>query len=360
MVDVGPGLFTGLRVGVATAQGLAQGLGIGVLAVSSLEVLAAQAAGRGLARCGAGGGRRAGAARCFTAAYEGGGAVPDELLPPALRRPVDLAAVRLRGARRGQVRRRRWRSATARGATPASCARPRVVVAPPGLRAGRRRRPWWRSGLPACAGAPSPCRPRPLAPLYLRHPTPRINWVQREPARARSRDPGTRARAGADAPPGHEVGPRHRGARLPRAVVARRSSPRSSPSATAAPTRWPRTAGGWSATAASCSWARRRTSPRIAVAPEYQGHGVATVLLLDAVHTALDEGARHLSLEVATGNERRPGPLPALRLRAGRRTQALLPGDRRGRLCDVGLRPQLAGLRGAPGRHRPSGWLRRP
>ncbi len=39
-VDVGPGLFTGLRVGVATAKGLAEGLGIGVLGCSSLEVLA--------------------------------------------------------------------------------------------------------------------------------------------------------------------------------------------------------------------------------------------------------------------------------------------------------------------------------
>jgi tRNA threonylcarbamoyladenosine biosynthesis protein TsaB len=39
-VDLGPGLFTGLRVGVSTAKGLAQGLGIGVLGVTSLEILA--------------------------------------------------------------------------------------------------------------------------------------------------------------------------------------------------------------------------------------------------------------------------------------------------------------------------------
>jgi tRNA threonylcarbamoyladenosine biosynthesis protein TsaB len=39
-VDVGPGLFTGLRVGVATAKGLVQGLGIGAIGVTSLETLA--------------------------------------------------------------------------------------------------------------------------------------------------------------------------------------------------------------------------------------------------------------------------------------------------------------------------------
>jgi len=45
-VDVGPGLFTGLRVGVATAKALAQALGVGVVAVTSLDVLASAAAGR--------------------------------------------------------------------------------------------------------------------------------------------------------------------------------------------------------------------------------------------------------------------------------------------------------------------------
>jgi tRNA threonylcarbamoyladenosine biosynthesis protein TsaB len=47
-VDVGPGLFTGLRVGMAAAKGLAQSLGIGVMGATSLDILTAGAAAAGL------------------------------------------------------------------------------------------------------------------------------------------------------------------------------------------------------------------------------------------------------------------------------------------------------------------------
>jgi tRNA threonylcarbamoyladenosine biosynthesis protein TsaB len=46
-VDIGPGLFTGLRVGVAAAKGLAQSLGCRVLGATSLDILTAGAAQSG-------------------------------------------------------------------------------------------------------------------------------------------------------------------------------------------------------------------------------------------------------------------------------------------------------------------------
>jgi tRNA threonylcarbamoyladenosine biosynthesis protein TsaB len=46
-VDIGPGLFTGLRVGIAAAKGLAQSLGLGVIGATSLDILTAAASGAG-------------------------------------------------------------------------------------------------------------------------------------------------------------------------------------------------------------------------------------------------------------------------------------------------------------------------
>ena len=44
VVDAGPGLFTGIRVGIATGQGLSAMLGVPIMAASSLDALALRAA----------------------------------------------------------------------------------------------------------------------------------------------------------------------------------------------------------------------------------------------------------------------------------------------------------------------------
>ncbi len=59
----------------------------------------------------------------------------------------------------------------------------------------------------------------------------------------------------------------------------------------------------------------------IAVAPQWHGNRIGTVLLVDLVRTAVERGARHLTLEVRVGNE------PALAL------------YRRFGMAPVGVRP---------------------
>ncbi len=91
-VGVGPGSFTGLRVGIAFGQGLALGLGVPVVGVGSLAAMAA--AGRGALRLALLDARRG---EVFAAAYDATGR---ELLAPlALARETAIAeaAGRLEG-----------------------------------------------------------------------------------------------------------------------------------------------------------------------------------------------------------------------------------------------------------------------
>ncbi|MGH9116139.1 MAG: tRNA (adenosine(37)-N6)-threonylcarbamoyltransferase complex dimerization subunit type 1 TsaB [Acidimicrobiales bacterium] len=83
-VDVGPGLFTGLRVGVATAKALASALGVAIVACSSLEVLAAPHANSGRPVAAVVDARRG---EVFWALYRAGMVVTE----PAVASPADLA-----------------------------------------------------------------------------------------------------------------------------------------------------------------------------------------------------------------------------------------------------------------------------
>lgn len=79
-VGVGPGTFTGLRIGVATARGLAQSLSTELVGVSTLRTLAQPAPGAAMAVLDA---RRG---EAFAAAYRGAA----ELLAPHALVPQDL------------------------------------------------------------------------------------------------------------------------------------------------------------------------------------------------------------------------------------------------------------------------------
>jgi tRNA threonylcarbamoyladenosine biosynthesis protein TsaB len=74
--DVGPGSFTGVRVGVASAKGIAMGLDLPILGVVSLEAMAAAAFALGAAgpADGVAAAIDAKKSELFTAAYEASGA----------------------------------------------------------------------------------------------------------------------------------------------------------------------------------------------------------------------------------------------------------------------------------------------
>jgi tRNA threonylcarbamoyladenosine biosynthesis protein TsaB len=91
-VDLGPGLFTGLRVGVSAAKGLAQALGLGVMGLSSLDILthaAAQLGHRGhvLAAVDA----RRGEVFATVRELRGGPAQAEDVIAAGLFAPAELA-----------------------------------------------------------------------------------------------------------------------------------------------------------------------------------------------------------------------------------------------------------------------------
>ncbi len=214
-VDVGPGLFTGLRVGVATAKALAQALGVGIVGVSSLDILAAAFAeeSAGAASDGSAGSAAVtgstpwsrwwtpDGARCSppptvsTGRSTRSGASRSRLRPP---RPARADRTRRAGGvagRAGRGRRpgRSW-WATAPSVTEhllpstrrsISSGRTELSAPPPLAQA--------TAGPPPIGGRGRPLTALELVPDYRRPADARINWEQRAPRDGRHRG-GSRTR----------------------------------------------------------------------------------------------------------------------------------------------------------------------
>lgn len=86
-VACGPGSFTGIRIGVATARALAQGLGIPAVGVNTLEALAATVSGESMLVCPILNARRG---QVYTALYRNSKGQGEPLLNPAAISPENL------------------------------------------------------------------------------------------------------------------------------------------------------------------------------------------------------------------------------------------------------------------------------
>ena len=164
VVDRGPGLFTGLRVGIATAVGFALAANCELVGVTSLEVLPRARIGR-RSRDAARAPSTDGGARSSSSRFE----LADVVTPtsePAVARPADVSG------QLGDLERADTLPATARRATPATSRRSRTSSH---LRT---------AGALAPRGASHSARrvdPRAsITPLYLREPDAVANFSTRE------------------------------------------------------------------------------------------------------------------------------------------------------------------------------------
>jgi tRNA threonylcarbamoyladenosine biosynthesis protein TsaB len=177
-VDVGPGLFTGLRVGLATAKALAFALGLPVATATSLEVLAHALVGSGAPEGSllvpVVDARRS---EVFSARFRAGPSGLVETAPPALWSPgalaSDLASLTEPLLLAGDGARRYHADF---GSLPAATLAGSAYGAPPVAALAELALARGLSGLVHRADR--------ILPLYLRPADARINWDQRLPPRA--------------------------------------------------------------------------------------------------------------------------------------------------------------------------------
>ncbi len=177
-VDVGPGLFTGLRVGVAAAKGLAQSLGIGVIGATSLDVLTAgagRAGHRGLVLACVD--ARRGEVFASVRELGGEGVVTAEPVAPGLFAPADLVVALngLVGERVLAVGDGSLRYAAALDAVPGVETRtPGLSFPPPAALLDL--------ALTRLEAGEAPVEPAGVVPLYLREADARSNFARAERA----------------------------------------------------------------------------------------------------------------------------------------------------------------------------------
>jgi tRNA threonylcarbamoyladenosine biosynthesis protein TsaB len=166
-VDVGPGLFTGLRVGVATAQALVSALGVPGLGLTSVEILAAAHGHQHRPVVAVVDARRS---EVFWAPFRPGPSGPVQVAPPAVATPGAVAAAVGALGRSvlvvgdGAVRyREAWAALPGVEVAGADDAHPSAAVAA-------------RLALPRLTAGGSAGG---MEPLYLRSPDVRVGWVRR-------------------------------------------------------------------------------------------------------------------------------------------------------------------------------------